>query len=418
MLHVSAARAATSLGSTSLGSVNFFTLYEKKFGMAKPSNRIIRGFKYCIHPSEEQKVELNSILEDCRRIRNKVSKVMHTLIPRNQNWEDVFKLEDALKVAQGIKTQFFKTTRAPARSLTTAIEILYQLHKKAIKLRVKPPGYKHEESHLAVHYPHELYKLCGDHLTLSGITGDIRINLSRPMPDGKVHRVVVSRDISGRYFISFTICFVKQIEHGDKTIGLDLGVDDLVTTSEGVRFEAKLKATDVQLKLNWYFDLLRRKTVMSRSWKALKEKIRKYKTWVMNTRIEQFYEIATAVVKSASAISMERLNITKLLTQPRRAFQISHSGWNDLKRILVAKAEEAQIVIGFVGQYYPSTKTCSRCGYVLPKSLPLTIRSWQCLECSSIHDRDVNAAINIRDCLSSWIKRGVYKTQHKVVLLN
>jgi putative transposase len=221
------------------------------------------------------------------------------------------------------------------------------------------------------------------------LIGQIRLKES-PRFEGKIMSGTVSRR-ADRWFLSVSYELPDKVTHTpDRVIGVDLGIKDLVVTSDGVRYAnpKQLKRSARRLKL-----ANRR---MSRRQKGSKnrEKARKrlarthYK--VSNQRKDTIHKITTELARSASTIVIEDLNVSGMVKNHNLARAISDCGFYEFRRQLEYKAKKVIVA----DRFYPSSKLCHCCG-AKNAGLKLSDRSWTC-SCGVIHDRDLNAALNLR----------------------
>ena len=112
------------------------------------------------------------------------------------------------------------------------------------------------------------------------------------------------------------------------------------------------------------------------------------------------HQLTTMLVERFDVIAIEDLNVTGMLKNHKLARQIADMGFGEFRRQLAYKAAQRGKTVVVVDRWYPSSKTCSACGYKIPK-LPLSVREWTCPACHTHHDRDINAAINLRKVAES-----------------
>ena len=116
---------------------------------------------------------------------------------------------------------------------------------------------------------------------------------------------------------------------------------------------------------------------------------------IADSRKDFLHKLTTTLIHENQVISVESLLVKNMVKNPRLAKAISDCAWGDLVRQLKYKADWYGRTLVSIDKWYPSTKRCSQCGYTL-KSIGLSVRSWECPECRTVHDRDTNAAVNIK----------------------
>ena len=138
----------------------------------------------------------------------------------------------------------------------------------------------------------------------------------------------------------------------------------------------------------------------------LKTKIAKLYEKISNIRKDNLHKITKNIVNENQVICVESLQIKNMVKNRRLARVISDACWGEFIRQLEYKCEWYGRTLVKLDKFYPSSKTCSACNYFMPK-LPLNIREWSCPKCKTSHDRDINAAINIRTSGLLGIASGV-----------
>jgi putative transposase len=366
---------------------------------------LTRGYKYQIHPTPQQAKHLDKVMRDCRSLHNRVLRMMKAARSTEKPWTEEFKLEDILRYGESLKHGIFKGSVAPKRVLTNAIEILYRQHKTVDILKQNELKFKRLDGFHSAHYPRELVSIKNGLLQIADLDEGVVISISRPMPSHDFTKVVISRSVEGCYYASFNVRVKAHGEHGDEVVGIDLGVVDLAVTSYGEKFKTTPSSFDVLMRLNRFYALLKEYVPRSYSWRKISAKLTRFKRKVVNKRNTYFYQIAAAVVKKASAIALEDLNIAKMVLTSKYSQGITQSAWGGFQRVLVEVAQKACIPVGFVGRYFPSTRLASCCGYLHPHAIPTHLREWECPECGVMLDRDVNAAINLERRLVACLKK-------------
>ena len=203
---------------------------------------------------------------------------------------------------------------------------------------------------------------------------------------------------SGKYFLSILIELpqeeIVKFKHTDKQVGIDLGVKNFVITSDGEVFENKhfLKKEEKQLKK--LQRQLSKKKIGSNNRDKQRVKIAKLFERITNKKYSYIYYIANELLSHYDTIFMEDLNIQGMLNNHNIAKAISEVCFYKFKEILTAKAVDDNKQVISIDRFYPSSKTCSVCGYK-KDDLKLSDRSWVCPNCGTRHDRDINAAVNI-----------------------
>lgn len=213
-----------------------------------------------------------------------------------------------------------------------------------------------------------------------------------------IRSATLSKSKSGKYFLSIIVEMeddeLKKFEHTNKQVGIDLGVKDFVITSDGEVFENKHFLKKEEKKMKRLQRQLSRKVKGSNNREKQRVKIAKLFERITNKKDAYIHYVVNELLKSYDTIFMEDLNVQGMLRNHSLAKAIQEVGFYKFKEILTNKALANGKQVALVGRLYPSSKTCSVCGYK-KEDLKLNDREWTCPNCGTKHDRDINAAVNI-----------------------
>ena len=218
---------------------------------------------------------------------------------------------------------------------------------------------------------------------------------------GEIRKVVISRR-ADRWFASILIgvdessCdYQPTLFDDDKTpIGVDVGINTLATCSDGTKHENPRPLKRYERKLRRENRKLSRKKKGSKNWYKQQRKLGGLHYRIACIREDAHHQASTKIVRRASAIGIETLNISGLLKNRRLAKALSDSALSRFLTMLKYKADRRGIPITQADQFFASSKTCSNCGHK-KTDLTLSDRTYHCTECGFECDRDVNAAINL-----------------------
>ena len=180
------------------------------------------------------------------------------------------------------------------------------------------------------------------------------------------------------------------------TVGIDLGIKDFITTSEGETFENKHFKKSVSDRLKKLQRQLSRKQKGSNNRNKARLKLAKLNKRINDSKLNYLHEVTNTLINENQVICIEDLNVKGMVKNHRLAESISEMNFGEFVRMLEYKASWYDRVVVKVDRFYPSSKTCNHCGYI-KKDLKLSDRRWICPICGEIIDRDYNAACNIRD---------------------
>jgi len=219
---------------------------------------------------------------------------------------------------------------------------------------------------------------------------------------GKILSATVSR-VADRWFVSVTVEVAHQVpvrENQAAVGGVDLGIKALATMSDGSTVEGPKALRSNLKKLKRLSRSLSRKVKGSANRGKAKAKLARLHARISNIRKDGLHKLTTELVNKFSVIGIEDLNVKGMMGNRKLARAIADMSFYEFKRQLTYKADMAGTRIVVTDRWYPSSKTCSDCGHVVP-TLPLSVRDWVCPACGSVHDRDRNAAINLKNIAAS-----------------
>ena len=213
---------------------------------------------------------------------------------------------------------------------------------------------------------------------------------------GKIKSATISQVPSGKYFVSILV----ETEHipmkeNDNSVGIDLGIKDLLITSDGEKFDNIRTTKKYEDKLAKEQRKLSHKVKGSKNWNKQRIKIARIHEKIHNTRIDNLHKISHQLISENQVIVSEDLAVSNMMKNHNLAKFVSDCGWYELTRQLTYKAEWSGRTYIKIGRYVPSSQTCNVCGFVNKDTKSLSVREWICPVCGTVHDRDINAAINI-----------------------
>lgn len=233
-------------------------------------------------------------------------------------------------------------------------------------------------------------KIKGNRIYLAKFRDGLKFNRSLP-PYNKVNSVTIKQTASGKYYAILSVEADTQpkLQTGQDT-GLDLGIKDFIVMSGGTRLDS-LPATN---KLKRMQQHLSRKKKGSGRFNKQCQKLALAHEKIANSREAFLHKISSDITRDFDFIAVEDLTVKNLMKNHVLAKAIAHASWGEFVRQLEYKSLWYGKKFIKVGRFYPSSKTCSDCGWV-NQDLTLKDRQWVCGGCSVEHDRDINAARNI-----------------------
>jgi putative transposase len=294
---------------------------------------------------------------------------------------------------QWLSECYSQVLQATTLNLTTA-------YKNFFAGRARFPRFKSKHGKQSIQYPQSV-KVIGNTLKLPGKVGVVKAKIHRAI-EGTIKTVTVSLEPSGKYFASI----LTEVEGDDpaasgedKVIGIDLGLTHFAITSDGT---GKISKYDNPRHFAKYEKNLKRKQQkLSKKQKGSNSK-NKYKKLVArvygrvsNSRQDFLHKLSRKIVNENQVVVVENLHVKGMVRNHNLAKAISDTGWGTFTNFLAYKLEKKGGKLVEIDRWFPSSKLCSNCYHQVEK-LPLDIREWVCPSCGTHHDRDGNAATNIR----------------------
>ncbi|WP_424096935.1 RNA-guided endonuclease InsQ/TnpB family protein [Moorena producens] len=273
--------------------------------------------------------------------------------------------------------------------------------------RAKSPRFKSYHHRQSIQYP-QYVKQVGDCLKFPGKLGVVKAVIHRPL-DGEIKTVTVSRTPSGKYYASVLMEYDSDVVKASidgKVIGIDLGIKDFAITYDGEKtskFGNPKHLAKSEKKLAKKQRIAARKKKGSNGRKKAIKIVAKVYERIGNVRQDYLHKLSRKIVDQNQVVVVENLNVKGMLCATRTlrernhklAKAISDLGWGTFVNFLSYKCEKEGKVLVEINRWFPSSKTCYNCHYQI-KELPLDVRTWICPSCGTHHDRDGNAAKNIR----------------------
>ena len=229
--------------------------------------------------------------------------------------------------------------------------------------------------------------------------GWIKTKLSRTF-EGILKTATVSMTTTGKFFISILVEDGKETPKKepfgyDTTIGIDVGIKTFATLSNGTKIDNPkfLKSSLQRLKV--LQRRVSRKKKGSNNRDKARQKVALLHEHIANQRKDFLHKLTTKLVSENQAIAIETLNISGMMKNRHLSQAIGDVSWSEFFRQLGYKCEWYGKTLLHIGRFEPSSKICNVCGQI-NSNLKLSDREWTCKKCGSLHDRDINASINIK----------------------
>jgi len=352
-----------------------------------------KAFKYQILPTEAQKTLLNQHF-GCRRF------VYNFFLNRrkeeytNNTKNLTYKLCSAELTKLKEKEEYSWLNNVSAQSLQHALRDLDGAYNRFFRKESMFPNFKKKSNKQSFRIPQRVL-VDDNNIYIPKFRDGIKINIHRPF--GKIKFATFSKTPTGKYFVSLTCEIEKStfLPKTTKTIGIDLGIKNLLATSEGDSIPNVQTYKQLEGEIKYKLRQLSKKKKGSKSKDRARMSLARTHEHIKNIRYNHLHQTSRKLINENQVICVESLAVKDMMSNHSGlAKQIANCGWNELLRQLKYKAEWYGRKIVEVDRYFPSSKLCSKCGYI-KTNLTLADRQWHCSKCGAIHDRDTNAAINI-----------------------
>ncbi|MFM7190198.1 MAG: RNA-guided endonuclease InsQ/TnpB family protein [Microcystaceae cyanobacterium] len=355
-------------------------------------------YRYRFYPTTEQQSKLSRLFGCCRVVWNDALAFCRDSenLPKNGNLQKQF----ITQAKQSEERQWLgEVSNIPLQQSIADLGVAYgnffaSLKGKRKGIKVKPPKFKKRSGKQTARFRRGGFVLREHKVYLAKI-GDVKVQWSRELPSDP-SSVTVIKDCAGRYFLSFVVetqaVDIPAINDG---VGIDLGIATFATFSDGQKVDAPKPLKKHLRKLRKAQRSLSRKQKGSKRRERARLKVAKIHAKITDTRSDFLHKLSTKVARENQSVALEDLNVSGMVKNRKLSRAISDLGWRQFRTLLEAKCSKYQRDFIVISRWEPTSQVCSCCGFRGGK-LDLSVREWQCLNCETIHDRDVNAAVNIK----------------------
>ena len=217
--------------------------------------------------------------------------------------------------------------------------------------------------------------------------------------NGKIKSYTISHTPTDRYFISVLYETADRAKlNNNKSVGIDVGIKDFATLSDGKVFENQKhlkqnlrKLRVLERTVSRRYQRNKKKEEQSNNWRKAVKQVAKMHEHIAVQRYDYLHKVSTWIAKNYSTVCIETLNVKGMMKNHHLAQAISDCGWGMFINMLEYKCDN----LIKIDKWFASSQTCSECGYKEEKVKNLNVREWTCPVCGAHHNRDLNAAINI-----------------------
>ena len=360
---------------------------------------MLKAYKYRLYPNKLQEEQIQKTFGCCRFVYNQ------TLAYRQELYENKKELMNKIAcnnyVNQVLKKKYEWLKEVDKFALTNSVYNMDSAYQKFFKEYTGYPNFKSKRDNKKSYSTN----CTNNNIEISFDKNKIKLPKLKWVKAkvhrefvGKIKSATISQNPSGKYFVSVLVETEHiPIESNGCMVGIDLGIKDLLITSDGEKFDNIHTTKKYEMKLAKEQRKLSHKEKGSKNWNKQRIKVARIHEKIHNTRINNLHKISHKLISENQVIVSENLAVSNMVKNHNLAKVISDCGWYELTRQLSYKAEWNNRQYIKVDRFYASSQTCSCCGYVNSKTKDLSIRGWTCPQCGTTHDRDINAAKNILD---------------------
>ena len=353
-----------------------------------------KGVKFRIYPNREQKNLINQTFGCCRLVYNR-GLAMREEAYKNGN-KIGYSQTSAMLTDLKRSGDFTFLKAVDSIALQQSLRDLDRGYVNFFQKRASHPTFKSK------HNNHQSYRTInqGDNIRIAGKyvrlpkLGFVKVRQS--MEVGKINNVTIERTPTGKYFAVLNVDFEPQLQQNNgAAIGIDVGIKEFYSDSNGNVVSNPKHLEKSMHKLIREHRKLSRKEKGSNNRNKQRVRVALVHEKITNQRKDFLQKRSTMLIRENQPICIEDLKVKNMMRNHKLAKYISSVSWSKFYDMLTYKATWYGNDIVKIPTMYPSSQTCSCCGYKNPLVKNLAIRKWECPECHATHDRDTNASVNI-----------------------
>lgn len=366
-----------------------------------------KTYEFRIYPSGEQKVLLAKHFGHTRWVYNyALSKMIQHYKQTGKTLSRYDIQSDLPRLKKDEATSWLKEVNS--QSLQAVLIHLDTAYSKFFTKSGGFPKFKNRKSKQSFEIPKNLtVNFDSSYIELPKFREPIRTVFHRKFV-GEIRTCHIKRSNAGSYYVTILVEDGKKLPVKPEiaktnAIGVDVGIKSFAVTSEGEEFAnprhfvtCQRRLSSIQRSFSRKIKSKRKGDPLSKNAEKQKLKLQLLHEYVANQRKDFLHKLSTRLIRENQTICIEDLNVKEMMKNRRLSKHIGDAGWGMFFQFLRYKADWYGTNIITIGRFEPSSKTCSKCGYI-KHDLTLKDRSWTCPACGEHHDRDANAAINIRD---------------------
>lgn len=354
-----------------------------------------RAYKFRIYPNKKQEELIQKTFGCSRYVYNEFLSRKSELYKESKESLSFYQCSKDLTM---LKKKIEWLQEVDKWALQNSLKDLDNAYNNFFKKRAKYPNFKSKKNR------HKSYRTTNTNNSIEFLGNFIKLPKLKKVKckgykeiSGRILNATISQVPSGKYYISLC-CTDVEIEKFEKTgnsVGLDLGIKDFAISSNGDKYDNPKYLEKSLDKLKKLQREMSRKTSGGSNWNKSRIKVARLQEKISNQRKDYLHKVSTEIIKDNDIICIETLRVSNMLKNRKLSKSISSASWGKFVCQLEYKSKWHDRDLVKINSFYASSQICSCCGYKNQEVKNLKVRKWECPNCNTTHDRDINASKNI-----------------------
>ena len=353
---------------------------------------MLKAYKYRAYPNKKQIEYLNKVFGCTRFIWNQMLSNKENYYKNNKK---IYYITPAK-----YKKEYPFLKEVDSLALSNVQLNLEKSFKSFFKKKSNKPKFKkkRDKQSFTTNNQNGTIYLEQNYLKIPKLKSLIKLKLHRTF-EGNIKSATITKTKSNKYYISILVetSDIKQLDKNNSVIGIDMGLNE-ITLSTGKKIEVQKEMKKYNKKIKRLYKNLSKKKLNSANRNKARIKLSKLFDKINNKKYNFLHKLSTRLINENQVIVLEDLAINKMNRTKQSNINKAYNNlsWSMFKLMLEYKANWYGRTLIVAPKYYPSSQLCNVCGYKYTKVKNLNIKQWYCPQCDLYHDRDINAAINLK----------------------